>query len=839
MMFDSDVEDYLRLTSTPKEELSRYEGEVLDLLMTEIKGSLPDIEPETIRTWIQALFSSIGVHPSLRGLCLSKPVLNFIRDNFFPEGSVGPTRRILEQLLQQFDRNTIKPFLPPQKVYQEEAQLFTFHVKSIQPASNGQPCVLYELWGWKLHTGLRKVMERSTKDQTWKSYATSARAFFTNFPHSKSRRVPKCRDWRAFKKDLEKFKAHSIRNWSPARLLEHCRQLKWLFIERLLDEHPHHGKQGWAFHEQPAPSPLRKQKRGKTTGDDRPSENVTIVAEENEDSSEYDEDCDPRTVDLILTDPHRKVVSRRPYLPYHVLHRYILYQFPFWWDRSSLTRGELRRLYLDIESLSERDETAGVGLLLGMLLYTGRTLKSLLEAKVYSCSEESYPKHADGLYIDPNREILFFKQQTLRSSYRGSAHAGWLDSTRWITIPIPVPLRTIFKGYAKWLKQNGNFTQASQHYFFQAMFKEEIQPLKRKFLGPILHAVLNRTKIPAPTRIAQAFVPLLVHGFGLDNVLARMISGRGFARHCAQIHYTRIPETDLIARYATACDSLHDYITEEMPGAGWWQSSVGTSSRNHPSARTSTRGFGSPLVLEPHTFRRAVERLRKVIALSGRHSSSGNPVVNHNAYTCYVYLILLLLGVRPRNHPKLKRATFTTSPKKSSMYLIVSDKQSALYFEQRVLEMPAVLSQALWCMASGSERVLSYVHQQIDPQSTLPKDLLFFLEHDQKPKAFSLKHFTDLLKSWNIEVLPDAPRNIGRHWIRTNLRLEKFLDDAIDIHLGHQRAGRGAIEAHATTMLGPVLSILKLRMEKMLRDFGFTTLRYFPFCKSDVYEQSA
>ena len=57
MMFDSDVEDYLRLTSTPKEELSRYEGEVLDLLMTEIKGSLPDIEPETIRTWIQALFS--------------------------------------------------------------------------------------------------------------------------------------------------------------------------------------------------------------------------------------------------------------------------------------------------------------------------------------------------------------------------------------------------------------------------------------------------------------------------------------------------------------------------------------------------------------------------------------------------------------------------------------------------------------------------------------------------------------------------------------------------------------------------------------------------------------
>ena len=838
-MLDLDVERYLSLTSTPKEELSRYEGEVLDLLVREIGGTLPDIEPETIRDWIQALFSSIGVHPSLRGLRLSKPVFGFIRNKFFPKGSIGPARRILKQLLKEFDRKAIEPFLPPQKVYQEEAQLFTFHVKSILPGSDGKPCLLYELWGLRLHAGLRKVMARTDKNQTWKNYATSARAFFSEFPHGILRRLPNHSDLALFKRHLNAFENNSLAKWSPTRLKEHRQQLEWLFDSKSLVEHPHHGKQGWAFHEEPERGFLGSQKRGNTTLDDRPSESVTIVADENEHSSESDEDCDPRTIDLILTDPQRKVVSRRPYLPYHVLHRYILYQFPLWWDRSSLTRRELRRLYLDIESLSERDETAGVGLLLGMLLYTGRPLKSLLEAKVYSCSEESYPKQADGLYIDPDREILFFKQQTLRSSYRGSAHAGWLDSTRWITIPIPVPLRAIFKDYAEWLKGNGILTQASQHYFFQAMFKEEIQPLKRKFLGPILHAVLNRTKIPAPTRIAQAFVPLLVHGFGLDNVLARMISGRGFARHCAQIHYSRIPESDLIARYATACDSLHDYITEEMPGAGWWQSSVGTSSRNHPPARTSARGFGSPLVLELHTFRRAVERLRRVIELSGRHSSSGNPVVNHNAYTCYVYLMLLLLGVRPRNNPKLQRATFTTSPTKSPMYLIVSDKQSALYFEQRVLEMPAVLSEALCSMASGSERVLSYVHQQIDPQSTLPKDLLFFLEHDQKPKAFSLKHFTALLKSWNIEVLPDAPRNVGRHWIRTNLRLEEFLDDAIDVHMGHQRAGRGAIEAHATTMLGPVLSILKLRMEKMLRDFGFTTLRYFPFCESDLYGKSA
>lgn len=836
MMLDSDVERYLRLTSTPKEELSRYEGEVLDLLVREIGGSLPDIEPETIRKWIQALFSSIGVHPSLRGLRLSKPVFRFIRNKFFPKGSIGPARRIFKQLLKEFDRKAIEPFLPPQKVYQEEAQLFTFHVKSILPGSDGKPCLLYELWGFKLHAGLRKVMECSSKDQTWKSYATSARAFFKHFPHGQLRHLPRCRDWIQFKKHLRAFENNSIREWSPDRLQDHRKQLKWLFNTRFVAEHHHHGigKQGWAFHEKPERIFLGKQKRVKTTWDSGPSEGVTIVAEENEDAAEYDEDCDPRTLDLILTDPQKEVVSRRPHLPYHVIHRYILHVFPLWWDRSGMTRGELRHLYADIGQFVESGGTAGVGLLLGMLLYTGRPLKSLLEAKVWSCSEESYPKQADGLYIDPDRELLFFKQQTLRSSYKGNPHDGWLDSTRWITIPIPVPLRTIFKDYAEWLKQNGILTQASQPYFFQAMFKEEIQPLKRKFLGPILHAVLNRTKLPAPTRIAQAFVPLLVHGFGLDNVLARMISGRGFARHCAQIHYTRIPETDLIARYATACDSLHDYITEEMLGAGWWQSSVGTSSINHPPAHISTRGFGSPLVLELHTFRRAAERLRKVIKLSGRHSSSGNPVVNHNAYTCYVYLMLLLLGVRPRNHPKLQRATFTTSPTTSPMYLIVSDKQSALYFEQRVLEMPAVLSEALCCVASGSERVLSYVHQQIDPQSTLPKDLLFFLEHDQKPKAFSLKHFTALLKSWNIEVLPDAPRNIGRHWIRTNLRLEEFLDDAIDVHMGHQRAGRGAIEAHATTMLGPVLSILKLRMEKMLRDFGFTTLRYFPFCEDDV-----
>lgn len=838
-MLDPDLEHYLASTSTPKVELSCYEGDLLDLLVCEIRCSLPDIDTDTIRSWTQAFFSSIGVHPSLRGLRNSQPIFKFFKDSLFPENSTDRSAKILSQLLIVLQKQTIQAFLPNDKLYQEEAQLFTFHLKSLRPGAGGKPCRLYELWGLQLHGGLRKIMASTDKTQTWKNYATSARAFFSNFPHSTLRRLPNRRDLVLFKRHLKVFENKSVGKWSSARLREHCQQLEWLFIERSLDEHPHHGKQGWAFHEEPEPSFLGKQKRGKTTLDDRPSKSVTIVAEENEDSSEYDEDCDPRTLDLILTDPQRKVVSRRPYLPYHVLHRYILHQFPLWWDRSSMTRGELRRLYLDIESLSKREETAGVGLLLGMLLYTGRPLKSLLEAKIYSCSEESYPKLADGLYIDPDHGILFFKQQTLRSSYRGSVEAGWLHSTRWITIPIPGPVTNVFVRYVRWLRKNGVLPRAGSDYFFQVLFKGQIQPIKRQFLGSILHEVLHRTKIPSPTKISQAFVPLLVHGFGLDNVLARMISGRGFARHCAQIHYTRIPESDLMARYATACAALHNYISKEMQGAEWWQSSDGTSPVNPPPARTSARGFGSPLVLGLHTFRQAVERLRKVIQLSGRHSSSGNPVVNHNAYTCYVYLMLLLLGVRPRNHPKLQRATFTTSPTKSPMYLIVSDKQSALYFEQRVLQMPAVLSQALCCMASGSERVLSYVHQQIDPQSTLPKDLLFFVEHDQKPKAFSLKHFTALLKSWNIEVLPDAPRNIGRHWIRTNLRLEEFLDDAIDVHMGHQRAGRGAIEAHATTMLGPVLSILKVRMEKMLRDFGFTTLRYFPFCESDHYEKSA
>lgn len=836
-MQDSNVDRYLKATCTPKGELSRYEGNLFDLLVNEIKHKLTHIDPKTIRIWIRAFFSSIGVHSSLRGLRDSEPAFQFFKSAFFSQQSFGLGAPILSELLDLLNRTTIQGLLPGEKLFQEEAQLFTFHQKSLMPGCKGKPCRLYELWGLKLHAGLRTVIASSTKDQTWKGYATSARAFFKHFPHSKLRHLPKRRDLILFKKHLKAFENNSVGKWSPTRLREHRQQLEWLFNNKSLIEHPHHGieKEGWAFHEEPERDFLRKQKHGKTTRDDRPSENVTIVAEENEDSTEYDEDCDPRTLDLILTDPEREVVSRRPHLPYHVIHRYILHQFPLWWDRSSMTREELRRLYVDMGNLVERDETAGVGLLLGMLLYTGRPLKSLLEAKVCSCSEESYPKQTDGLYIDPDREILFFKQQSLRSSYRGNPHDGWLDSTQWITIPIPVPLRNIFTRYVEWLKQNGILPQAGSHYFFQALFNHEIQPIKRKFLGPILHAVLNRSKVPAPTRIAQAFVPLLVHGFGLDNVLARMISGRGFARHCAQIHYTRIPETDLIARYATACSSLHDYIAKGMQVTGWWDPSALTSSPNHLPESASTRGFGSPLVLEQRTFRRAVERLRKVIELSGRHSSSGNPIVNHNAYTCYVYLMLLLLGVRPRNHPKLQRATFTKSP----MYLIVSDKQSALYFEQRLVPMPAMLGEALCRLTSGSERVLSYVHQQIDPQGELPKELLFFLEHDQRPKAFSLKQFTDLLKSWNIEVLPAAPRNIGRHWIRTNLRLEEFLDDAIDVHLGHQRAGRGAIEAHATTMLGPVLSILKLRMEKMLRDFGFTTLRYFPFCESHRYGKSA
>jgi len=833
-----EIRYFLAETGTPETAIERRYSETrFTLLLNEIIRNIKPIDVREVKLWLRSFLACVDVPSSLVGLRKADLVIGKMLGEGFRSQGCAPfqAQAVYHALFTVLTTPPLKADEWFQKTpRQSESQLLTYHLAAFDPfaphiPSGQSPYYLYRLWGFRIHLGLRKILSDSgLNDETKKAYGTSARFFFKllchlpNVPFAIALPLSDA----LFRTHLDTFVAEAIKRknqlgWNNQTIKVHRQRLELLYANEV--NAPHLRPTGIesldnvteSFDGEPTSSKNSKASFGPTV--------VTLSTENDSD----DRIPDPVFVELLHQQAHKTVSFSLPKISRKIEHRYILSQFSLWWDTPSLQRRDLIELYEAVGVLiGETPNYLGVSLYLLLLLFTGRPLRHAINARIGKSADlnartiEASNDHV--LFIDPKRGCLFF-QHRMRSSFHDGATKTWRPTLFWVCIPVPDPLTYLFNQYVAWLKEH-KLLRIDHPFFYFGRGEVQRQLTVRDVRSVLAKILPCGPEGITPGRISQSFVPLFSHGFGLDEISKRLISGRALGRAFAPISYTRFEWREMSERYNNCCLELHDYAKPQDSSEGWW---TRTSKRPVNKPAIKWEAAGSPLVMQEGAYCALVRSLNKRIAETSRMPHP-QPIDHHNAYTCYVYLLLLRLGIRPRNKPGYLRKEFQAG----CGYLTVSDKNSGSHYEDRLIRLPPLVQHAVKQLVLGQERLRHYLFFMHGPNraNRIPEDLLFFLSPKGDPIPFTLARFDNFLDSrLGARVFVAVQRNVGRHSLRTMFWERSIPDDISGGWLGHLRVGRGPLEFHSSTLLGQALLLISNQVEEALRNAGFKKLTYFGF----------
>lgn len=812
----------------------------MDLLLPDLLQVTPGVSEDGARRWVAAVLAVIETPADLTGVLLAESALHFLVDYFLREPVTLPDRLprlILSVLFAELRHHPDRSrFL--QRPPQEHAELFTFHIDASRAGgARDEPCLLYQLWVPWFHLGLRSVQGTTEAQSTVKSYTTPARRFFDVFPHTRLKCLPRRPTKRLFESHVTLYiRARPDLGEKAAKSHRDC--LLRLFEGHRVRPHPHAGAD--------VSSSPRKAEEGvlieQEELDDAPTSATTkslhvaqngridldIVVENTfhlECAETGGMDPEFHATEYIYPFPRQqRVVPRPPSLQYDQINRYILHQFPFWWDRVSVALYQLITLYQFVASLLAEPGASGIALFLLLLFMTGRPPRELAQTCIGTYpampgADDGLPR--DRLLMDVDQKWLFFFQSKGRSSFKPKPGSGWLLSSPWVAFPIPRPLLPVFDQYVSWLRSVGELKAG--HLFFRGSSRSSsVRELTPDLVKTIMMGTPHADLLPSPAHLASAFLPLMVHGFGLDEAVARLISGRGVKGGYAPLHYTRTVLTDLFGEYEAPCAALHASVITHLPGSGWWT----VLSLSACASPPGDLAVGSPVLRTEEAARELVTAIVTVVTGTGKPRKAEDIVLHHNAYCALCYLLLLYLGVRPRNKLPWTRHDVASG----ATHLLIADKQSNTWFEQRLLLLPPLVDHTLLRLGTGHCRLKQALRSEFGSvqADALPDDLFFFLGKDGMPVPFSLQTFWEIVRGLVPSFPAEAPDNEGRHRVRTALFKDGLAADLIDAWLGHTRGGREPLARHSSTLYGPAMVTLRDWLQRYLHDLGFRELAYFP-----------
>ena len=842
------VSSFLSQFNTPSDPLFDYDQCVdLAVVLEAVHNSCPARNREEIERWCKAFLSLFDVPANLKGVLRARPLFQYWVPKLLAEARIDGTgpRQILDTFLKAL-ASYPEPNLFMARPHYAESQLFTYHLSAFR--SFAMPCSLYEMWGRRLHEGLRTKQKTTERTETVRWYATSARFFFQCFPHESLTSLPAVTNRDVFEQHLALFKPAYSRHVEEAMkgsvngdevAKAHEYRLLSLYDKREVNPNGHQGlgqvsENHQQRHDQRTPS---------EPFDDRPSSgtidnsllkqfeqiNAYVVEEfvqdpDGDTSSNDLVDPDPIVEDFIQPPDEAPLLAKPPRLPRHHVSRHILQNFPIWWDTTSLPIHALADLYRAAEALfSDMPRTGAAGLFLITLPYCGRPPAELLGCEIGRISIENAEQHLtpNKLWIDPWSLLFFYLQDRRRSSFKPTDGTGWLSSSRAISFPIPHPLTSPYARYAEWVQSHISDPEGQR--FFQLVDSDEnLRPLTLQDIERIIHSLREKwPHLPTPSVLARAFSALFIHGQNFDEVSARFIDGK-FALSGPQPHYTYRRLLGLHEDYHRRAANIHSLVTKALPLHGWWNDSPHTKERQW----STDGGVGSPLILGTRVFIRDVHRIGGSIKRTGSCNDATTLVHHHNAFVTYTSLVHGILGVRPRNEPNLPRSLFVSPPD----ILPITDKLSSLYFENRLIGVPPIAAHLYSQLALGrdclNETCCIYFGSTLGEQ--IPDGQpLFYLGDDGRVLQYSLSAYREMLVKFGAEALASTPLNVGRHRNRTE-KVPTYGDDVMNLHLGHNRAGREALAHHACTFLGKAIALLREHHEELLCKLGFEPLSYLP-----------
>ena len=486
--------------------------------------------------------------------------------------------------------------------------------------------------------------------------------------------------------------------------------------------------------------------------------------------------------------------------------------FIFPWDAQFLNLFHLGILYHAMEvSKGEYERLRTVVLFLYFLIHTGIDAENLLDAipaKEDLKDSAIGIKIIDGRYFVLNPRIIPLKAD--------EDHSGCQTTSRHIYIPVPKIIADMIPDNA--LDRDSFFSyikgdrETKINYYDVKGFLDHVNKTYSAYEISITMSYIE-----------NAFLPLYSSLHGLDPILCCHISGKDQHQiYGSQIHYIYIPADFLAGRYLATFSRVHDQIRSNFNECIDYglikgdEISLNIIEEPPLPDMTGWPGYGSTSTPTIDIVQNMVQSIQNAIL------RETNIMKRHNLLTCYLFLFIQFsTGYRPRS-PQI--IPWTRYNENSGVLVIQGEKDSADFFEQRLIPLPSTLRSMLKELREGLPILNDYIVRNLvfSDQTQMFNNILFLINDKGFYIDFTPDEMINILSKAGIDF--PFPMNMPRHFLRNYLYHHGISNDLADAWMGHQHDGREMLNITSSTIVGDALLKCLAIVEDMVKQIGFENI---------------
>lgn len=808
--------------------------------------------------FLSTAFSLVRAPKDLEGILLIKPALLVLLDEIFTAASSLSTEEkdLVVRLLDawfEYIKMAPKGTLYDDRPTIAKSPFFAFYIEVSLLLGNQINKIFYKAFCILFCKTIQRTLSYRLDEATYEHYARAFRYFFTYMPEDiKSNEIHSAGY-------LEDYISEAIWNYDRKKKGNHSEKLneaadgyakllKRLLITKTRSTPHNHGpcekreflenSEGVSEVTVPAVEAADGKIKILESKDDLTEETLVIRAasmprscfgtEGSTEETEADDDDDMVNTDFYYStevNPSDKVVPNIPSLSYTLADRLHLLHYIFYWDSKYPNLYHHAIIQRGIEEswsgASKKDKAKMVHILL--MTHTGIAPEFLLHAGIVN--EEIEEKHFEEFLVIIKRihdKYYIFKPAPVQ--YKTEHESG--DIFRSVSKIVRVPLSPFISRY---IDESGLNTSTHGFFFsFKMPYKSTVINLDdlRKYLKPI-----NKKNDFAltPHSISFSFFPLYHSRYGFDTIKACYISGQHLRQFSSQLHYVHFAASELETEYRQVSSVVEANIGKNISSL-ISQKKMQDYDKSPLMALTETNssavdeelvcGYGSPFVALTGRLISYVTALKEVISGLGWK----DVIKRHNLYMVYAYLCMQYnFAYRPRNQVPFGFDSFT-----GNRYVVINDKLSSLYREERVLPVADTLTKLAGSVRKDFTSVKSYIARKINHEILQfnPDMFFFFFSQKGQYKTFSLKNLRACLSEAGL-AYPFSMRT-PRHFVRTYFYEKGFCNDLADALMGHHHTSKEPLGISSSLRYDDFTAQILPALNNMLEEICMTPVAYTP-----------
>jgi len=518
-----------------------------------------------------------------------------------------------------------------------------------------------------------------------------------------------------------------------------------------------------------------------------------LISHEETKSGESDDDY-PLSKTLVDMPGAELISNHKPYLYSGWADLVHLRNFVFFFDSDYLNLFHYSVLYSVLASCEGvSPHTNLISLFIYMLIHTGITPKLLINlTNEIQDPGSSLPvlRLINGRY--------FIMMPLIVKSKKYDSNVNCHESLRHILIPLPNKICELIVECL--VPQEGSvfvFFHNGKHH-----------KLNLDIIDDFLKKKINHSKQFSKydlritvTKIARSFPALYVSRYGFDPIMCAILKADRRERlYKSQAHYVYINRYDLETQYINTFKLADNAILANLERC-IEQNSISSTSKSAIILTTDytalindykDQGYGSSILPFDDYLPKTIEKLANAIRINN------DTIFRFNLFSIYVYLCCQFsFGLRPNKISEISWSDYSFH--KSLM--VVRDKDSKDYFEERFLPAPPVLHELLVTLKRAVDTTCRHIALNIRPEiSKEENDSMFrFFSDKGYAEQFSIKSVIKYLN--RIDIAYDVRPNMPRHFLRDTLYQAGISNDLIDVYLGHTHAGRELLNIASSSHL--------------------------------------